>query len=365
MPQMTVTDEAGIASDEISIDLDNADFAIAAPRKGATLQCWLGYEDTGLIDKGLFVVDEIEVSGPPHTLIIKGKAADMRKQLKEQKTRGWDSITINDLVKTIAREHGLIPVVGSGLGSVAIPNLAQTNESDMNLLTRVAKTHDAVSKPVSGRLIFVPKGEAKSATGKAMPSISLGPNDFGNYRATQAERGKYGAVVAQWHNPATGQPESIKVGQGEGPTHTLRHKYPDAGQAQRAATAKMDALERGVGTFSGDVVPGSPGIGAEGKLIVSGLGDIASGEWVITRAVHRLTKGGGLTTSVEAETPKDAVLRRRTLWPVGRGLSGQQLPLPGKPPDRVLRTGRGDLSRDAFDRPQEGRAARRASPGQH
>lgn len=303
---LTVTDEAGIASDEIAIELDNADFAIAAPRKGATLQCWLGYEGGSWIDKGLFVVDELEAGGPPHTLTIKGKAADMRKSLKEQKTRGWDSITVNDLVKTIAREHGLIPVVAPALGGIAIPNLAQTNESDMNLLTRVAKMHDAISKPVSGRLIFVPRGEAKSATGKSMGSTSLGPGDFNSYRATQAERGKYGAVVAQWHNPATGQPESIKVGKGEGPTHTLRHKYPDADQAQRAAAAKMDALERGVGTFSGEVVPGRPGIGAEGKLTTSGLGDIASGEWVITRAVHRLTKSGGLTTSVEAETPKDA-----------------------------------------------------------
>ena len=168
----------------------------------------------------------------------------------------------------------------------------------------VAKTDDG-GKPMAGRLLFVPRGEAKSASGKAMPSVALGPTDLKNYRATQADRGKYGAVVAQWHNPATGQPESLKVGGGgEGPTHTIRQKYPDADQAQRAASAKMDALARGVGTFSGDVVPGRPSLGAEGKMVVSGLGDIASGTWVITRAVHKLDKSGGLTTSVEGETPK-------------------------------------------------------------
>ncbi len=303
---LTVTDEAGIASDTIAIDLDNRDLAIIAPRKGAKLECWMGYEEAGLVHMGLFVVDELAADGPPHAISINGKAADMRKEMKEQKTRGWDGITIGDLVKTIGAEHTLIPVVAPALAGVAIPNLAQTNESDMALLTRVAKTYDAVAKPMAGRLVFVPRGEAKSATGKAMPSVSLGPADFRTYRATQAERGKYGAVVAQWHNPATGQPESIKVGSGEGPTYTIRQKFPDADQAQRAAAAKLDALARGVGTFSGDVVPGRPSLGAEGKMVVSGLGDIASGTWVITRAVHKLDKSGGLTTSVEGETPKGA-----------------------------------------------------------
>lgn len=304
---LTITDEAGIASDTIAIVLDNRDLAIAAPRKGAKLECWMGYDEAGLIHMGQYVVDELEADGPPHALTINGKAADMRKEMKEQKTRGWDGITIGDLVKTIGAEHNLIPVVAPALASVSIPNLAQTNESDMALLTRVAKTYDAVSKPMAGRLLFVPRGEAKSATGKAMPSVALGPADLKTYRATQADRGKYGAVVAQWHNPATGQPESLKVGGGvEGPTHTIRQKYPDADQAQRAASAKMDALARGVGTFSGDVVPGRPSLGAEGKMVVSGLGDIASGTWVVTRAVHKLDKSGGLTTSVEGETPKGA-----------------------------------------------------------
>lgn len=302
--QLVVTDEAGIASDTVSLTLDNRDLAIAAPRKGAKLEVWMGYEGGGLVHMGQYVVDEIEAEGPPHALTIKGKAADMRASFKEQKTRGWDQITIGDLVKTIAGEHKLIPAVSPQLAQIAVPNLAQTNESDLNLLTRVAKTYDAVAKPVSGRLLFVPRGEAKSASGKAMPGVSLGPGDVRSYRATQAERGKYGAVVAQWHNPATGQPESIKVSDGEGPTHTVRQKYPDASQAQAAAQAKLDSLARGVGTFSGAVVPGRPGLGAEGKLTVSGLGDVADGTWTITRAVHTLDKSGGLRTDVEGETPK-------------------------------------------------------------
>jgi phage protein D len=303
---LTVTDEAGIASDTIVLTLDNRDLAIAAPRKGAKLECWMGYEEAGMVHMGLFVVDELAVSGPPHTLTINGKAANMRQDMKAQKTRGWSGITIGDLVKTIAAEHGLNPVVAPALASIAISNLAQTNENDMALLTRIAKTYDAVAKPMAGRLLFLPRGEAKSATGRSMPTVTLEPGDLRTYTATRADRSKFGRVVAQWHNPATGQPETLTVGSGEGPTLSIRQKYPDADQARRAALAKMNTLARGLGTFSGDVVPGRPSLGSGGKMVVSGLGDIASGTWVITRVVHRLDKSGGLTTRLDGEPPKGA-----------------------------------------------------------
>lgn len=305
---LEISDEAGIASDTLTLTLDNRDLALATPRKGAKLDCWMGYEEAGLIHMGQYVVDEVEASGPPHTLVIKGKAADMRKDLKSQKTRGWDTITIADLVRTVAAEHDLIPVVAPGLGEIVIANLAQTNESDMALLTRVAGTYDAVAKPIAGRLLFVPRGEAKSASGKAMPTVSLTPQDMRTWRATKAERGKYGAVAAQWHNPATGQTETIRIDGdgGDGPLHTLPTRYPDADQARAAAQAKLDALTRGTGTLSADVVPGRPSLGAEGKVVLSGVGDVAGGTWVITRARHLLTKSGGLTTSIEGETPKGA-----------------------------------------------------------
>ncbi|TAN72315.1 MAG: phage late control D family protein [Magnetospirillum sp.] len=302
--QLAITDEAGIASDTVSITLDNADLAIAPPRKGARLEVWMGYDGGGMVSMGQYVVDETEASGLPHALTIKGKAADMRASFKEQKTRGWDEIAIGDLVATIAGEHTLLPVVSPQLAGILVPNLAQTGESDLNLLTRVAKTYDAVAKPVSGRLLFVPKGEAKSASGKAMPSVALGPGDLRSYRATAAERGKYATVIAHWHNAATGLAEPVRAGSGASPAYTIRHKYPDAAQAQAAASAKLEALARGEGTFSGEVVPGRPGLGAETKITVSGLGPAADGAWVVTRATHTLDKSGGLRTDIEAETPK-------------------------------------------------------------
>lgn len=302
---LTVTDEAGITSDTISISLDNRDLAIALPRKGATLRLWLGYEGGNLVAMGRYVVDEIERSGPPHVLSIKGKAADMRAELKTRKTRGWQNIALGDLVRTIAAEHGLAPVVSADLAGIVLPSIAQTNESDPNLLTRLARDYDAVAKPVDGRLIFVPRGEARTASGRPMATIAVSAADLNDYRVVMADRGQYAVARARWHNAATGQLVDVDIGDGgDGPVYTLPRRYPDADQARAAARAKLDAVTRGAATFSGTVHPGRPELAAETMLQVSGLGAGVDGAWVVTSARHSLDKGSGYTTEVEAEVPK-------------------------------------------------------------
>jgi hypothetical protein len=62
-------------------------------------------------------------------------------------------------------------LVSQQLALIAIEHIDQSNESDLHLLTRLARQHGAVSKPVAGFLVFVFKGEAKSATGQQLPGF--------------------------------------------------------------------------------------------------------------------------------------------------------------------------------------------------
>nr|VFK64640.1 MAG: Phage late control gene D protein (GPD) [Candidatus Kentron sp. UNK]VFK71159.1 MAG: Phage late control gene D protein (GPD) [Candidatus Kentron sp. UNK] len=193
---------------------------------------------------GLFVVDELELSGPPDTLTIRGRAADMEASLKEHRIRPWEDVTLGGMVKTIATEHGLTPAVGDFLAPIDIPRLDQTEESDLHLLTRLARQYDAVAKPANGYLLFVPKGEAKTATGKAIPTVSIHRNQISEHRVTLADRGRYQSVVAHWHDTASGERIQVRTGDGR-PTFTLRHAYPDAAAAGKAAKARLDKLNRG------------------------------------------------------------------------------------------------------------------------
>nr|VFK59903.1 MAG: hypothetical protein BECKTC1821F_GA0114240_103826 [Candidatus Kentron sp. TC] len=299
---LSVTDEAGWQSDTVEIRLDDRDGVIKLPRKGAKLNVRLGYREDGLVRMGLFVADELALSGPPDTLVIRGRAADMEAGLKEHKTRPWDNVTMGGMVEAIATEHGLTPAVGDFLAPIDIPHLDQTEESDLHLLTRLARQYDAVAKPANGYLLFVPKGEAKTATGKLIPTVAIHRNQTSEHRVTLADRGRYRSVVAHWHDTGTGERVAVRVGDGR-PAFTLRHAYPNAVAAGDAARAKLDALGRGLGEISLTLKHGSPSLFAEAKLVLSDFRRGVDGEWVATRVSHNLGDGG-YETRVEAEAPK-------------------------------------------------------------
>src|SRR5690554_3922674 len=91
---LRITDEAGIQSDTVEILLDDRDGRIEWPAHGVELEVFLGDGRSGLSRMGLYVVDEVEHSGPPSSLTIRGKAADMRAAIKAPRTRSWHGSTV-------------------------------------------------------------------------------------------------------------------------------------------------------------------------------------------------------------------------------------------------------------------------------
>lgn len=299
---LRITDESGMDSDTVEIHLDDREAAIQWPTKGAELDVTLGDSTPKLTRMGLYVVDEVEHSGFPLTMTLRAKAANMRASLKAPKTRSFDNITLGDLVTTIAQAHQLTAKVATSLAAINIVHLDQTNESDLHVLTRLAKEQGAVAKSVAGFLVFVPKGDAQSATGKDLPVIDIPINQISRYRFTQAERSRYQSVTASWHDNNAAEKQSVTLGSGE-PVFSLRHTYATEANAKRAAKAKLNALIRGSATLSLTLL-GNPNLQAEGKINVTGIRSPINGEWVITRVEHQLDNSGSITT-VEAELPNN------------------------------------------------------------
>lgn len=296
---LTITDEAGMQSDSLTLVLDDRDNSIELPRKGVQLDVYIGYKETGLVKKGLFTVDEIEISDTPDTLTIKGKAANMRNSLKAPKTRSFDQKKLGDIIKTIAQDNQLTPKISPELSELVIPHLDQTNESDLHFLTRIAKMYGAVSKPVEGNLLFAIKGETKSVTGKVLSAVNIDRNQTSDYRASLADRDKYKSVIAYWQDTSTAQKIAVKTSN-ETPSFTLRHTYPDPEAATQTAKSKMASLNRGTGTISITLSNGNALLFAESLLNLSGFRDGINGAWTSTRVEHEIS-GGGYKTRVDAE----------------------------------------------------------------
>lgn len=310
---MNIIDATGLKSDSVDITLANHDplNPLKLPPTGAELRVSLGYDGV-VVDKGVFVVDELNLAGPPDRLTIVARATPQsvsesgagstRETLQTQKTRPWEAgITLGDMVALIASEHGLEAAVANSLASIKLPHIDQVNESDINLLTRVAKDYDAIAKPAGGKLVLARRGESTTVrSGQALPTIELAPRDVTQWTVTLAQRVIVGSVEAKWWNQTLAREETITVGEGK-PVRKLQNHYPDEPNARKAAETELKQRTRGGNTLQ-LTMPGRPDIVAEGRLNTAGFPDGANQEWLITEVSHRLTPKG-YTCGIQAEQP--------------------------------------------------------------
>ena len=309
---LRVSDDEGYQSDTVEIRLDDRGGTVELPRRGAELTVELGYDQApeserrnglkpGRVPMGRYTVDEVELSGPPATLAIRAKAADMRAALKQRRTRSWQSVLLGDLIKTIGREYGLDARVADELAKIVLPHVDQTDESDLHLLTRLGERYDAAARPANGRLVFARRGAAMSATSGPLAAVRIAPEQAADYRITLADRPEYSSVRAYWYDTAAGRRMEVTAGDGE-PVYVLRDDHAGEAAARAAAKARLDILGRGSATLSLSLEPGVPAVSAESPLTLSGFRSGVDGLWIAARVSHEIDNSG-YSTRVEAKTP--------------------------------------------------------------
>ncbi|APG47410.1 contractile injection system protein, VgrG/Pvc8 family [Phaeobacter porticola] len=294
---LTVIDEAGSKSDRAEITVDDRDDAIALPEDGVALQISLGFT-SDLVEIGRFVVDELSGSIAPDIMTIGAKAADMLSGIRARKSRSWRNVSLADIITKIAGEHGLKPVISDSLKAHRYAYLAQTTESDLNFLTRLAKDLDAVAKPAGGALVVAKRGENKAADGSALPVFEVNRAQMASCDWQLKGRGKYGCVIVEWTDLGSAEIRTCKAGDKD-PKLKLRHRYPNKAEAQRAADAALSRAARASGSVSVQLGGFWGDLMAEAKVNLTGIKPELEGEWLITSVTHRL--GAALTTSFKAE----------------------------------------------------------------
>lgn len=293
---LTVTDQAGRNADELTLRVDDRAPAIETPRKGAVLRCAMGYAGA-LAEMGSFTVDEVRFLLPPAQIEIRARSADLREGLKAEHTRVWKDTTIGAMAAAIAAEHGLQAGVAGPFQNVPVAYLAQTEESDLHLLTRVAKRYDAVAAVKNGRLLIVSRAASVSQSDKPLQAVNFTRGDFAQLDAVLPDRAKRGSVEAEWWSIPFAEAQIITAGEGE-PVKRLRERFATPGEASAAAAAELDRLDRSGGEIS-FTVPGDVRLMAETPVTISGVRDGVDGAWSVTRAEHSI--GRDFVTRIEAE----------------------------------------------------------------
>ena len=306
---LTLTDNRGLEADQLDIVLSDHDGLLTIPPKGAAVRLWLGWSNSGLVDKGQFIVDELEHSGAPDTLSIRARSADLRKQLTTKREASYSATTLGAVLTTIAARNNLVAQLAPALAALPILQLDQANESDANILTRLGEDFDAVATVKAGRLVFMRGNGGKSASGLDLPHITLTRADGDGHRYLDANRDSYDGVRAYFYDINSAKKQEAIAGGGDN-LKDLRHTYSDRDSALRAARSEWNRLQRGTATLSYSLALGRPDLFPELTYTLAGVKDeIDAIIWHGGNVQHSLTADGGYTSSLELESqlPEDLV----------------------------------------------------------
>ncbi|MGP2470733.1 phage late control D family protein [Yersinia sp. 2540 StPb PI] len=325
---LTLTDNRGFEADQLDIELDDSDGQLVLPRRGAKIAVALGWQGAALIDKGVFTVDEIEHSGAPDKLTIRARSADFRETLNVRRDQSYHKTTIGGIIKIIAERNKLTPTLNKAMSDLTVDHIDQTNESDGNLITRLAKQYGAIAAVKNGNLLFIKQGQSKTASGKPIPVMTVIRSLGDGHQFSMADRGAYTGVVANWLNTRTTEKPAVKVKrkrktkstakpkepeekQGEyliGTDEnvlTLRTTYASKNNAQRAAKSNWERLQRGAAKFSIQLAKGRADLYPEVPVKVTGFKkQIDDADWTLVTVTHSVSDTG-FTTALELEVKID------------------------------------------------------------
>jgi len=285
LANLSLKDEAGDATDELTLTFDNL---YKRPKYEDKIKVWLGYKETGLYFCGTFLVQTTEKT--QNSLRVRATSTNFTTEIKKKRNRSYENISLCDLVKKIADRNSL--KYKCDFKDVFFKHLSQTDESDLNLLNRIAKMYNATFNIKNDTIIFL----KKQSESDNLPTFEINRAKISSYSIKYANKTLYGSVKAIFHNTKENKVKEVVYGSGE-PQYVLQDTFKDESEALKRAEGILDLLNSGI--KSGNLTIDGMNIIAGAKLKLNGFGE-DDGEYSIKRVTHSLS-GSGYTVRVEFE----------------------------------------------------------------
>ena len=255
----------------------------AAPKSGDKLTVSIGF---GLI---LDYVGEFYVSGwteRPHDgiMIVWLTPVDFYKTLKQRRTQGYDNVTLDTLLQIIASRHGLL--VKNDLKDIAYVHKAQTNESDLRFMHRLAQEHYATFAIKNGTIIFKPKSLDEDRS--SLPKVFMSVSDISDLSIEYQDKTHYVSGVAKFRDHSSNQTLSIQVGEGE-PQLVIEGSFKNTAEAKARLQAALN--KENSGRVHGYFVATTQAVIA-GSILTLQLQDRIESDLQITEVRHTIDRNG-------------------------------------------------------------------------
>jgi len=298
---LSVTDNKNLDADELTLTLDDHDGALALPKRGVKLQCWMGFEDAGIHDMGIYIVDSSEWAGTPDTISIRAKSADFKSSLKSGHSQSYHNKTLGEIAETVAKRQQLTLSIKPELVSIDVGHVDQTDESDIHLLTRLCHQYGAVVNIKHGKLLIFTANSNVSASGHALDINIITRQTGDQFRYSVEDRqSDYDNVSASYQDTKTATRKTVNNNEAKTKTRRLKGTYKSKEAATAAANAEAKRIKEQQAKFSITTAYAYPAVTTESPITLQGFkADIDALKWTVDKATHTYGKSSGLTTQLD------------------------------------------------------------------
>ena len=303
---LSLTEKRGGEADQLDLVIDDSDGRVDLPRAGARIVLAFGWSQgvgvqVGLVEKGSFVVEDVEHAGPPDLLTIRARAADFTGDIRQRRERSWHDTTLGAVVGDIARANGLEPHVAPDIAAVPVESLAQSREGDIAFVRRLGRAHDAIASVKDGKLVVMPIGAGVTPSGRPLPAVTLHRRDGDRHSFSRQKPEEAGTVEAGWHDRKGAKRQIESHGDG-GKTRRLSRTYATKEAAQAAAKAEHGRAARAPSKLDLTLALGRPDIYPDQRVTVAGIKPaIDAIAWLVDEVQHDIGERG-FTTRLKLDT---------------------------------------------------------------
>ncbi|EEM8546669.1 phage protein D [Salmonella enterica] len=307
---VTYTDKLSGESDEIQVDLEDSEGRWRDawyPGKGDTLTLYMGCAGENLRECGTFSVDEIELSGPPDNVSLRGLATSVTAALRTKNSRGFENTTLAAIAQRIAGKHHL--QLQGQIEPLTLDRVTQYDETDLAFLKRLAGDYGYMVKVTHTHIIF----SSLDALREAAPVFTFTRRDISRYSVRDTINRIYKGAKHRSQNSRTKQVVTYQADGGESTTTvsastrghstsadtlTLSGRTGNQGTAARRTRAALNLKNQyqKVATLS---MEGNVRLRAGHNVTLTGFG-ASDGKWLTGSVRHSMTRSGGYTMDVEA-----------------------------------------------------------------
>ncbi|ECG8629993.1 phage protein D [Salmonella enterica subsp. salamae] len=306
---VSYTDRLSGESDEIQVDLEDSEGRWRDawyPGKGDTLTLQMGYAGEPLRECGTFSIDEIELSGPPDSVSLRGLATSVTVAMRTKVSRGFENTTLAAIAQRIAGKHRL--QLQGQIEPLTLDRVTQYDETDLAFLKRLARDYGYLVKVTHTHVIFSSLDKLRDAP----PTFTFTRPDISRYSLRDTINRIYKGAKHRSQNSRTKQVVTYQADGGESTTTvstatrgkntsadtlTLSGRSGNQGTAARRTRAALNLKNQyqKVATLS---MAGNIRLRAGHNVTLNGFG-ASDGKWLTGSVRHSMTRSGGYTMDVE------------------------------------------------------------------